>query len=424
MNKRFHLKPVAAILLAGLLGASPVFSKPAISEEVTFSAGQHISPQDEETISATAVKVLRHIAEARGALQGENADSEKAKAQLDQSGKLLDIIQAALPTARIKDHIWVAGKQLEYESSREVLPDMIPIYASLEELVDYLPRAKAKASLEKAGQAVNEGDKSTAQEQLRAVDDALLYLEADLPLRSTRNLVDQARDLLAAEDTKGADQALAFAEDNVVFVSMSFDSPLTEAKAALTRAVQNQRLGEKAYAKADLDAAVSQLERAAQSTDPITRDKANDLVGAVRELNAMLETDNQDFSLRAQSAWHRVKAMSERNAEYISTGWQRFRADDGVRKALIEAKLQLAYARIDRFIAKDPAAAKVEIAEAMGYLEAAAQKVPALLQEQVNNLTGEVGRLSAALESNNTQGAKATDFHHAEQRLATLIARA
>lgn len=153
---------------------------------------RQITPQDEATISSTAVKALRHIADARGALLGDKPDSEKAGAQLGQAEKLLDIIQAALPTSEIKDRIWVAKKHLEYEDTREVLPDLVPIYASLEELVDFVPSARARTHLDKAKQALEKGDKPEAVEQLQAADDAMLYMEADLPLSSTRHLVEQA----------------------------------------------------------------------------------------------------------------------------------------------------------------------------------------------------------------------------------------
>lgn len=421
MLRRFHLKPIAAALMAGLIAGSPVYADHTIQEEVNVLAGRQITPQDEAAISSTAAKVLRHIADARGALQGEKPDTEKAKAQLNQSAKLLDIIQAALPTTKIKDHIWVAKKHLEYENTQEVLPDLVPIYASLEELVDYVPTVTAKAHLDNARQALQEGNKPTAAEQLQAVDDALLYVEADLPLGSTRHLIDQAKAALEKDDTQSADQALAAAEDNVVFVSLSFQSPLTQAKAALFRAWKDAEAGDKTLAKTDINAAVRYLERAAQSPDRVTRAAAGDLVLQVRDLHGLIETDGKGFATQVESAWHRVKAMSERSAEYISTGWQRFRTEKAGKKDLIEAKLQLAFARIDRFIGKDDAAARVELAEAKGYLDTAAKLVSLEQKPEVQQLTAQVADLEKALDAGDTSHSDATLFSHAESRLATLI---
>ncbi len=118
-----------------------------------------------------------------------------------------------------------------------------------------------------------------ATEHLQAVDEALLYAEADLPLHGTRQRIDQARAALAKGDAKAADQALKAAEDNVVFISIAIDSPLAQAKTSLWHAWQNHLRGAEARAKADLDEAGSAIERAAQSTDKVTREAAADLVG-------------------------------------------------------------------------------------------------------------------------------------------------
>lgn len=130
MLSRFHLKPVAAALMTGPIASGPVYAAPAIQEEVSVLAGRQITPQDEAAISSTAAKMLPHISDARGALQGGKADTEKAKARLTQAEKLLDIIRAVLPTTKIKDRIWVARRCLEYEETEEVLSDPVPIYAS------------------------------------------------------------------------------------------------------------------------------------------------------------------------------------------------------------------------------------------------------------------------------------------------------
>lgn len=421
MFKRFHRKPLVAAVLAGLVLTGPVYADRIIQEQFTVLPGRQVTPQDEAAISTTAVKVLRHIADARGALQGESPNVDKAKSELQQSEKLLDIIRATLPTTKVKDRIWVAKKHLEYENTDEVLPDLVPIYASLEEFVDYVPAAKAKAHLDNAKQALHEGDKTKAAEQLQAVDDALLYVEADLPLGSTRNLVNSAKTFLDKNDSKSADDALAAAEDNVMFVSLSFQSPLTQAKAALYRAWQDYDLGEKVFAKADLNAAMKYLEAAADSPDKVTRDQANDLVSDVRDLHSQVETDSENFSGRLQTAWHRVKAMSERSAEQISTGWQRYRAEGRGKKDLIDAKLQVAFARIDRINAKDADAAKVELAEAKGLLDAATEQAQPADKAQLKQIREQVTQLEKAVNSGDLKDSDAVAFGRIESRLAEMI---
>ena len=421
MKLKFTLKPLAIALLASSMISLPVLANTTnnINEAVTIAPGKQITPRDEAVISSAASKVLRHIAKARGQLQGDTPDTQQAKAELEQSEKLLDIIKSSLPTTQVKDRIWTTKKQLEYENSREVSPDLIPIYASLDELVDYTPTNQANAHPDQSKQTREQGQKSAGDERVQALDDALLYMEADLPLSATRHLVSQARADLDKGDSKSADQALMAAENNVVFVSVSIESPITHAKAALYRAREDYAQGEKTFAQADLEKAVSYLERAAKSDDPIARQAAEELVSQVRDIHQMAMSD-QDIGARLDNSWQRVKALSERSAESISTGWQRLRAAGDGKKDLIEAKLQLAYARIDHLNAKDDDAAKIEMAAARGYLDAAVKQAPEGIKAKVEKVSEQITQLDNTLQTQPDE-AKMVGFQQAESQLQALI---
>jgi hypothetical protein len=423
MLNRLVLNPIAAAVLVVLAGAGPVLAKPAIQEEVSVSPAQPVSPRDETAISSAAVKVLRHIADARGYLAGDEPDTGTAVAQLDQSERLLDIIETVLPSRKVKDHIWVEGKDLDYTDTREVQPDLVPIYASLEELVDYMPSARGKAQLDKATQAMKQGDQSPSTGKVKVVGDALLYVEADLPLGATRHLLAEAKTKLDQGDVQSADEALAAAQESVIVVSASIQSPLTQAKAALWRAREDYSRGEQDLAQVDLSDAVRYLERAARSQDELTREAAGTLVSQVRDINATLEAGDLDLSARLDNIWHRVEALSERSAEHISTGWQRMRAESPSKKDLIEAKLQLSYARIDHLYTRDDAAAKVDLAEAKGYLKAAAEEASPEAQAQIKQVSDLVSGLEQALSQDDTaqQQGSAKAFREAETRLSVLI---
>jgi hypothetical protein len=417
MKKQF---PVKYLVIAALVASGPVLAN-TVNEELTRIPGHQLSPQDEMAISSAAVKVLRHIANARGELQGDKIDTKKASEELDKSKKLLDIIQASLPTTKVKDHIWVAKKHLEYEDTREVLPDLIPIYSSLEELVDYMPTSQAKVHLDQAKKALEKGDKSQAKDQLIATDNALLYVEADLPLSSTRRLVDQAKADLAKDDIKSANQALRAAEDNTVFISIAMNSPIVQAKAALWRASQDYSLGNKESAKMDLNNAVTYLERATQEGDKITGEAAKNMVSDIRDMHQLIESSDKDIGSRIEIAWQRTKALTERSAEYISTGWQRLHAEGAGKKELIEAKLQLAYARIDHAVANDNDASIVELSEAESYLKAAAKVVGNSVKSQLDNISSEVAQLDDLLHGDKPIDNTVAKFNKAESQLAKLI---
>lgn len=68
-------------------------------------------------------------------MKGDSPDVDKAKSELEQAEKLLDIIQAALPATKVKDRICVAKKHLDHADTQEVLPGLVPIYAGLDDLV-------------------------------------------------------------------------------------------------------------------------------------------------------------------------------------------------------------------------------------------------------------------------------------------------
>ncbi|EGV33778.1 hypothetical protein ThidrDRAFT_0467 [Thiorhodococcus drewsii AZ1] len=421
MSRHFSTAPVAAAILIALGTASPAFADDTASMTSSDTESRPLTAQNASRLSAAAVKVLRNIADARGELHGDAPDLVKAKSQLDQARQTLDEIQQMLPTAVIKDRVWIAKKHLEYEDSEAVLPDLIPIYASLDELVDAMPTEKAKAHLDRVQQALQNGDKSAATEQLQAVDAALLYVEADLPLNSTRHLIAQAEADIAKQDAKAADAALADAEGNVVFVSMGIESPLTQAKSSLWRAWKDRELGRMDYAKAELSRAVSYLERAAQSTDQVTREAAAGLVSEVRELHGMIDDGDDTITRQLERTWQETKALSERSVEYISTGWQRMRAGRKDKKELIEAKLHLADARIDHLYSHDNDAAKAELAETNGYLNAALPLVDDADKAEVKDVIAQVNALEQAVKKGDDTADNAQAFQQTEDALADLI---
>ena len=121
----------------------------------TSETEKHPSALPEQAvITSDAVKILRHIAQARGLLNGDSTDIAGAVEELKQADKLLDDINDALPTTKVKDQIWIAAKHLEYEHPDQVLSDLPPIYSSLSDVADYLPTEKARQHLDRAREAL------------------------------------------------------------------------------------------------------------------------------------------------------------------------------------------------------------------------------------------------------------------------------
>ena len=116
-----------------------------------------------------------------------------------------------------------------------------------------------------------------------------------------------------------------------------------------------------------------------------------------------------------------MQALSERTAEYVSTGWERLRAKSPGKEDLIEAKLFLAYGRIDSLVAKDEAAAKVDLAEAEGYLKAAADKLSPEAKPELEAIAARVNGLDKALTDEGGKHPDAMAFAGVETGLSALI---
>jgi hypothetical protein len=420
-----RIKPLTfAIVLAGLspmMLSAPVSaavdqkSAATIQEKVTVKPDKTINPQEESVISSAGAKVLRHIAEARADIHNE--DIEGAKTALGQAEKLLDIIQASVPTTKIKDQIWVAKKHLEYEDTQEVLPDLIPIYASMDELVDTMPVEVAKKRLDQAKEQLKSGDNVKASKALEATAAALQYTEIDLPLGTTQQLVSRAKTALDKGNTANA---LKSAEDNVVFLSAAIEQPLFTAKALLWQTVLDLEAANADLAKADLKGAIGYLEIASHSDNKSTQDAAGQILAQAKDLQKDLDS-GVDIGSRVRRLWEHAQALAERDVEYLSTGWSRYRADSPLKSDLIEAKLHLANARIDLFTGHESDKARNELESARQLLDQAGEE--ANKQQTENSNKEQIADFQKSLSVLGTDPASARESNYAslQQQLGSMI---
>lgn len=416
-----RIKPLTlAVVLAGLgpvMLQTPV-SAAAIQEQVVVRPEKSITPQEEAVISSAGAKVLRHIAQARADIH--NKDIEGAKTALGQAEKLLDIIQASLPTTKIKDQIWVAKKHLEYEDTQEVLPDLIPIYASLDELVDIMPVDAAKKHLDQAKEQLKSGDNGNASKALEATATALQYTEVDLPLDTTRQLVSRAKTDLDKGKAEDAANALKSAEDNVIFMSAAIEQPLFTAKALLWQTVLDLDAANKDLARSDLKGAIGYLEIAGQSANKSTRDAATQILAPARDLLKDLDS-GVDIGARARRLWEHAQALAERDVEYLATGWARYRSGSPLKSDLIEARLHLANARIDLFTGHEPRKAGEELESARQWLDKAGKEAEKRQVEDRDKV--QIADLRKAVSELGTDPASTRESGYAtlQQQLGSMI---
>jgi hypothetical protein len=369
-TKKTLVLVLSAICASGALAANP----PArIVESQQVSPLRAISPADEAALSRAALKALHRIADARAAIARKDAPA--ARRALRQADTLLDIIQADLPTVQVRDQIRVAQSKLKYDETTVVEPDLVPIYASLDAIEDFAAVPQARAHLDQARAKLKTGDKSGASRELDAVDVALLYQEADLPLAATRGFVRAAESELSRGNLKYADAHLRAAEDNVVTYTAFVDEPIVAARANLARAQRNYVAGRLDAARADLGLAIGQLDRATARADASVKQDAADLARDAHALASKLDshakTDAHAAGRDLALLWHRTRALADRAMDYTAVGWKRLQVHNPIERSLIEARLHARYAEIDAGLGENPSRASTDLAETYRYLEEA-----------------------------------------------------
>lgn len=285
----------------------------AVKEEVLISPGKPLSFPQQERIATLAVNALKHIAKARGFIHKHNfAD---ARAELAESQKFMEMIRASLPTTRIKDHIWVAKEHLSYEDSEEVIPDLVPIYASLDEIQSFVSVDKTRGYLDDAKKALKADDKKKGAQALELAGASLVYVEVDLPLGYTERKVANALHLLAEGSDKEADQRLKEAEDGVQVISISSYGPMVLAQESLWQATKDYAKGRYAAAKRSLADAKVFLKMAAKQADEKTQKALAKLNLKIDELEKKMAESGTDFSKEIKGLWDKTKDVYHETVE-------------------------------------------------------------------------------------------------------------
>lgn len=313
MKMKFFAVLFSTFILLGSGFSQFVLADETINEDVSVSSGKPLSFPQQERIANLAVKALKHIAKARGFIhEGNVADAGR---ELAKSQKLMDMIRASLPTTRIKDHIWVAKKHLSYEDSEEVIPDLVPIYASLDEIQSFVSVDKTREHLDAAKKALKEDDKKKGAASLELAGESLVYVEIDLPLRYTERKVAKALHLLAEGKGNEADQELKAAEDGVQVISISSYGPMVLAQESLWQATKDYAKGRYEAAKRSLADAKVFLKMAAKQADEKTKKSLAKLNLKIDELEKKMAESGTDFSKEIKGLWNKTKDVYHETVE-------------------------------------------------------------------------------------------------------------
>jgi hypothetical protein len=206
--------------------------------------------------------------------------------------------------------------------------------------------------------------------------------------------------MLTANELHAADRELQSVEDRVHFVAIFPQAPITLTKKSLWRATRDYAAGKYAAAKADLKQADTYLKQAAENADEKTRKEVKELVQDIVTLEGKVGKGKKESGAKITNLWERSEALSKREAEHISTGWQEVRHQNRLMRYLIEAKLHLAYAESYQFTTGEIAKAKVEIHDTEAYLKSAAEQVASKMKSKINASEKMVNQINADLNSN------------------------
>lgn len=365
-------------------------------ETVSITPGHTISPTEERMMARAASHVLRNIAEARSAINEK--DVIVAKTHLDWALTLIDKLKLEQPTSVVRDHIWIAGQHLDYDSTEEVASDLVPIEASLTEIETFVPVEKARKHIHAAHGHMKKGNKAGAKKELKAANAALIYTEVDLPLSATERQVIAAQKALKNNQLKQADKALKLAEDNVLILSSTVASPITQARNSLWQASKDYTNKHYKMAKAHLAEASAWLHKAALSTDETTHKEATKLKHWAESLKDKVSTAGKDTAKDLTSLWHHSKALAERESEKASAAWGKLGTESHAKTELIDAKLHLTYAQSAQFVQGKSAEIGDELDKAQGYLDKAYKISDKALKAKIRSMGDDLKQLKANLD--------------------------
>lgn len=360
----FSYGPLIIPLLLASVSIPAWAAEAGIASQIPEVSGSTLNMQQQHQRSNLAVKILHQVAAAREEIAQRNPAA--AHQMLDKASILLDSLRTGLPSTPARKQR-IAQQHLEHDGRAGEFPDLIPIYTDLHTLRDFIP-AKQTSAPDSTRNDPQSDLTAPGADGLHATDTALIYAEADLPIAHTRHAVDAARHALDQHQWQRADIALQNAEDGVVFVSTSVDTPFSASRQSLLQTTRLLAAGEMTQARLELQHARSYLQRAAQTTDSIARTDADKLLQDADQLDSHIQNDDANLVDDAQTLWYRAAALAERSNAYLGNEWASVMHDQPIKAKLIEARLALRNAAIDQFAAHQPAAAEAALVHTQNYL--------------------------------------------------------
>lgn len=389
MNKAIHKLIACSVIASTLL----VFSSFAdeINENIKVVPLRSTSSFTQAELSRDAAKVTLFIANARGDIY--HKDAKRAKEALQKALMEVTAIENLRPTKAIIDHITVAKKHLDYESTQEVGQDLIPITYDIDQLTLSMPTKNAKKELANAKKAIASGDKKGAKKDLITLEETVNVTGLYLPVDETKADIYKALSALGLGDLKQANSALKKAENNLVIMSVTTVRSISRAKKSFYKAMVDYSHAKYAKAKEDLHQSELWLDKAIHSTDAKTRDEAKKLQEKTSSLKKHLSKSTIGTKAKIKALWAQTKALSQKDMDSISSKFNSSKKQMEMKSDLLDARLHVRYAQIKQYIygtnkevSEELQKAKVSLKKASQYADAKTAASIKVINTSIDNL--------------------------------------
>jgi len=406
MNYSVFKSVIAAILLSGIAVPHTTWAK-QYQDDVGDTLTSKTSATQREAIASAALRTLRHITQARNAIHKN--DISQAREDVQQAQELLALVEAARPTVRLKQHIWVARQHMDYETAQDVIDDLTLIDAELLGLGDLLPTAKARRHLQSAQALMMKNDTKAARQELDRLEASLIFTEFDLPLATSEQQILAAQEALAQNRPAAADNNLVAAEESIQFITLGGRAPLVNARTHLGRATKNYADEYYAAARADLAQASKWLRRAGKDADEKSRKEAQKLAAEIEAVKDKLDNDADDHTHTLGNFLHRSAALIDRDAEGLWLRYKHQQAANQTLRKLLDAKTHLHYAEHDLARDRDSDTIRKELDAANRYLEESLGTAEPSTRERIVQLRKELQAIEDDLDRDRVQAMKRYD---------------
>lgn len=215
----FKISRLTALVLFPVL-AGPVLAGPALAapgQDATLTDTRLVavdpgwaSPQLARAAAASGRALVEQLRSARAFLASDSP--ELAQSALRVASEFAGAWQRTMPFVDVNDALTNAKNRLIAEDNTAFYDDLLPIYASLDEMDAYAPVAarQAKRGVKHAEAQARAGRAAEARTTLEEVGEALRATTVYLPLNRVANQIHVAQAALAAQpaDTAAATQAV------------------------------------------------------------------------------------------------------------------------------------------------------------------------------------------------------------------------